>query len=350
MTEINQKIIDMIEKSASANEICEATGLSNRQLYYRQNMMKSKGYSFSKKFFYNGDIVYKLNKELVTEKNHEIALFTSKKDNQFRAVFISDLHLSNKGDRVDLLNAVYNFCIKEGINIIINGGDLVDGLLGHADFKKKKNIEEQLEYALNVYPFDKSILNFICLGNHDHNILENTGQNIENILEAKRHDIVSLGYGLGVLKIKNDEIIIRHPKTPHIINKGAFTTGLILNGHGHRAQTSINGNLVNFNLTTLSDMNIGKYDSLPGFIKATIDFKNGIFSSGIFENFVFADKLYKVNESQYELFKGKNLNEQLIKYEEERIGNKQEKEKVKTLKKEESRISQIDKFKRRYGK
>ena len=111
MTEINQKIIDMIEKSASANEICEATGLSNRQLYYRQNMMKSKGYIFSKKFFYNGDIVYKLNKGLVTEKNHEIALFTSKKDNQFRAVFISDLHLSNKCDRVDLLNAVYNFLI-----------------------------------------------------------------------------------------------------------------------------------------------------------------------------------------------------------------------------------------------
>lgn len=349
MTEINQKIIDMIEKNASANEICAATGLSNRQLFYRQNMMKTKGYSFSKKFFYNGDIVYKLNKGLVTEKNPEIALFTSKKDTQFRAIFISDLHLSNKEDRVDLLNEVYNFCIKEGIHIIINGGDLIDGLLGYEDLKKFKNPEDQIEYALNVYPFDKSILNFICLGNHDYNILENTGQNIENILEAKRHDIVSLGYGLGVLKVKNDEIIVKHPKTPHIISKGALTTGLVLNGHGHSSQATLSGNLVNLHLTTLSNMYIGKYDSLPGFVKATIDLKNGIFGNGTFENFVFADKLYKVNESHYELFKGKNLNNDVIKYEEERITYRED-EKVKVLTKEETRLSQIDKFNKRYGK
>lgn len=58
MSDTNQKIIDMINKNANVNEICSATGLSNKQLFHRLNMLKIKGYDFSRKYYYDGNIVY----------------------------------------------------------------------------------------------------------------------------------------------------------------------------------------------------------------------------------------------------------------------------------------------------
>ena len=180
MSETNQKIMNMILQNASVNEISKATGLSNKQLFYRLNMLRVKGYNFSRKYYYDGEIVYKLQKGFDNPK--EISLLTSPSDKEFKAVFISDLHLSNKHDRVDLLNQIYDFCAKEGIHIIINGGDIIDGFLGFENLKKFKTIEEQINYFLKHYPYDKNILNFTCLGNHDYDVLEKVGQNLETIL------------------------------------------------------------------------------------------------------------------------------------------------------------------------
>lgn len=347
MTETNQKIMDMILKNASVNEISRETGLSNKQLFHRLNMLKIKGYNFSRKYYYNGEIVYKLQKGLEGEK--EISLITSPKDKEFKAVFISDLHISNPDDRLDLLYAVYNFCIKEDIHVIINGGDLIDGLIGSKD-KKFITIEEQIEYALKIHPYDKNILNFICLGNHDYDALVKEGQNLETVLLNRRHDIVPLGYGMGILKIKNDQIVVQHPKTPTIVQKESVATGIILTGHYHKSQTIFRGNTLNMYLGSLTDMNFSNFqdETLPGFVKATIEFNNGIFSLGTFENFVFADKIYKVNELNCELFKGKDVNQSIVKYEEERIPYKEEK--IKILEKRETGISQIEKFNKKYSK
>lgn len=299
MTEINQKILDMIAKNASVNEISKVTGLSNKQLFYRLNMLKIKGYNFSRKYYYDGEICYKLQKGFETVK--DISLITRPEDTEISMVFISDLHLSNKRDRVDLLNKVYNFCIKEGIHTIINGGDIIDGLLGYQNQKKFKTLEEQVEYMLKVYPYDKNILNFICLGNHDYNLLATQGQNLETIFLAKRHDIVSLGYGKGVLNIKNDKLIVLHPTTPTISPIESINDGLMLKGHYHNSKNIVNGNLTCIQLPSLSNV----ISDLPGFIKAKLIFSKGIISDGVFEQYVFMDKIYKVNESNYQLGRGK---------------------------------------------
>lgn len=353
MSETNKKIIDMILKGATANEIASSTGLSNRQLFYRLNMLKTKGYNFSRKYYYDGEIVYKLYKGFKQEK--DICLLTSHKDTEFKAVFISDLHFANKADRADLLNQVYDFCVKEGIHVIINGGDIIDGFVGNYKYKKFENSEEQIEYALKLYPFDKNILNFICLGNHDYSILENSGQNLETILSSKRHDIISLGYGIGKLKIKNDEIIVRHPTTPTVNPLEPINEGLMITGHTHRSHNICSGNLLNIYLPSLSDikMKSEENNSLPGFVKATLKFNNGIFYTGIFEQYIFIDKMYKINESQYDLYKGKNMS-QIIKYEEDRIKyeeNQIEEETETQQIEKKHELSRIDKFnKRRYGK
>ena len=78
MTEINTKIIDMITKEATATEIAHAVGMTNNKLYYRISQLRSMGYNIKTKYYYNGDIVYKIVKDII-EPSDEYTILTSKK-------------------------------------------------------------------------------------------------------------------------------------------------------------------------------------------------------------------------------------------------------------------------------
>ena len=159
MTETNQKIIDMILNNASVNEICEVTGLSSKQLFYRLNMFKVKGFDFSRKYYEDGEITYKLNKGFKEET--DISLITSPKTSEIKIAFLSDLHLSNEHERLDLLNEVYNF-LEQTINrryscsryfTLIKLGKLIDKDTKKYEKLYKKSIkyasEKEREYYLN---------------------------------------------------------------------------------------------------------------------------------------------------------------------------------------------------------
>lgn len=348
MTEMNQKIFDMIAKNASVNEICMQTGLSNKQLFYRLNMFKIKGFNFSRKYYSDGEICYKLDKGFTKEK--EISLITKPNEKEIKIVFLSDLHLCSEKQRLDLLHQVYELCIKEDIHIIINGGDFIDGLIGPSK-KMFDTYEKQIEYALKNHPFDKNILNFICLGNHDYNSLQTTGQDLETVLTNKRHDIISLGYGCGALNIKNDKIVVIHPNTPIRENIQSSPNGRItLYGHGHIMGNTMENNHLKISLPSLSDVSILRegYATPPSIVVATLDFKNGCYEKGVFEQYIFLDHTYKVNESKYDLSKGKNMNLDYVKYEENRNPYKED-IKQKILTPQTTGMSQIEKFNKRYG-
>lgn len=347
MTEINAKIIEMIGKNASANEIAQAVGMTNKQLFYRLNLLKNKGYNFKTKYYYNGDIVYKLVKDF-SDQDDTYTILTSKDDTEFKALLISDLHLASIKDRVDLLDKMYNYCINEGIHIIINAGDLIDGLLG-PDKKKFTNPEDQINYALKEFPSDKNIINFVCLGNHDYSSLKELGFDIANSLRSRRHDIVPIGYGIGKINVKNDQIIIRHSINKKI-NGEIINNKLIINGHTHKMSTINGGGNINLYLPSLSDIKVSDNEILPGAVKTNISFNNGYFSVGVFEHLLISkDRIYKISESQYEMNRGKNTNETIIKNEEERIQLQDGPQKVLELKKDNNRPSQIDKFNKRYN-
>ncbi len=349
MTEMNQKIFDMIAKNASVNEICSVTGLSNKQLFYRLNMFKIKGFNFSRKYYSDGEICYKLDKGFTKEK--EISLITKPSEQELKVIFLSDLHLCSEKQRLDLLHQVYELCVKEGIHVIINGGDLIDGLIGPSK-KMFDSYEKQIEYALKNHPFDKNILNFICLGNHDIKALETTGQDLETVITNKRHDIISLGYGCGVLNIKNDTIIVIHPNTPIKEEIQTKQVGRItLYGHGHIMANTMENNSLKISLPSLSDVLIPRegYATPPSIVIANLNFKNGCYENGIFEQYIFLDKMYKVSESKYDLSKGKNMNLDYIKYEENRTPYNDETKKEKILTPQTTGMSQIEKFNKRYG-
>lgn len=327
MSETNKKILQMIKENFYLNEISAITGLTSKQIFHRISMLSCEGYNFSKKYFYSGDIIYELQEKLISEK--DVALITSPRNNQLKAVFISDLHFGNKKDRIDLLNQIYEYCIKEGIHIIINCGDILDGVFGSEDTKKITNPEKQIDYLQKNYPYDKNILNFICLGNHDYSVLKKTGQNLETILSTKRHDLVSLGYGIGKLKVKNEEILIKHFAIPIIKHYDSISSNFTLIGHTHRAQSTISNNKIEIYVPSLSDMQSEKDKfPFPGFISADISFKNGFFEHIILHQYIILDRIYKINETQYNINNTDNINNSNIKYEQDIIYYNQSKTKI----------------------
>ena len=334
MTEINNTIINMINENKSLNEICDITNLSSKQLFYRLYLLKIKGYDFSRKYYYNGDITYNINKDIYN--NREKVLITDPKDISFRAIILSDLHIGNEKERLDLLDKVYSYAIKNNYNIIINAGDVIDGLTGNLDSKKYTDIIKQVEYALKVYPYDKSIINFICLGNHDYDAFIKKGVNIETAIDIKRHDLVSLGYGVGKLNIKNDCIKVRHPKCGKLPDS-FYDKGLIIEGHSHMLGYKENGHARIIQINSLSNvMNICP----PGFMTINSNFVNGILCKTTIESFLyFEPNFIKTSEYQCDLSSGKNnSNKEVI-----------NEEHYKKLSKEKP-LTQIEKFNKKYNK
>ena len=334
MTKINDLILEMIKKNKSLNQICEETGLSSKQLFYRLYLLRIKGYDFINKYYYNGDIRYDINKD-INNDNKKI-IITDKNDTSFRAILISDLHLTNMNERIDLLDNVYNFAVNNNYNIIINAGDVIDGLIGRAHSKKISDVVKQIEYALKVYPYDKNILNFICLGNHDFDAFTQSGANIESVFNIKRHDLISLGYGYGRIGVKNDIITVVHPKCG-TIPSNYIENGLVLEGHYHKMGFKESSGSRIIQVNSLSDLN---KDIPAGFMTINIGFRNGMFYNANVESYLyFNNKFVVINEYTCNLGYGKNLSSTEILNEEN----------YKTLTKN-NRMSQIQKFNMRYDK
>ena len=342
MDVINKKIVEMLDKNFTATEIAKAVGLSNKQLFYRLNFLKLSGFNFKTKYYYNGDIVYSLIKD-INPSSKEYSIITSSSDTKFKCMIISDVHMGSKKERLSVLNNVYDYCAKEGINIIINAGDLINGLFG--DSNRLTSFEEQIDYVAKNYPFDDKIINFICLGNHDHDSLKKTGQDLGLVLKARRHDMVPIGYGVGVLNVKNDQIIVRHPGIYKI--KETYEHKLIISGHSHKMKTFIDGNNIIINIPSLSDISFTKNEMMPGAVLSEITFNNGYFGLGIFKHLLLTDTdIYEVSESEYQMDVGKDTSSKEIKnIDDSRLVPL---EPVPELKKEKSK--QIEKFYKKYGK
>lgn len=344
MSDLTLELINLISQGKTINEISEILNVSNKKLYNYITLLKNKGFDYERKYYYNGDIVYVPRKNLLTNPLNEVNIITTPEDQTFTAVVISDLHIGNELERIDLLNKVYDYCIKEGINIIINAGDLIDGTFGKGN-KKYSNTIEQIDYALQVYPFDKNILNFTVLGNHDFSALENTGQDLAIILQNYRHDIIPIGYERGEINIKNDKIIVRHPinqNTESLRKFNSSNCNLFLDGHSHKMSFSINGNTI-IHVPSLSDINVTNDNILPSAIKITLDFNHGKFEKGIAKQLLITDKIYALNELPFYL-NTHQIAPEIIKYEETPV--------KKLIKKEEKYtpgMSQIDKFNARFG-
>ena len=128
MKEQTIQLINLLEDGKTCNEISSILGISNRQLYTYLTNLRNKGFFYNRKYYANGDIIYRpIATTSVSTTNTENTITTSTTQNNLKCLAISDLHFGNVLDRVDLVNKVYDYCKKNDIHIIFCCLDLVDG-------------------------------------------------------------------------------------------------------------------------------------------------------------------------------------------------------------------------------
>lgn len=225
-------LLKLISENKSLNEISSVLGLSPKQIHMRLTMLRNSGYLFDRIFSYSGDTFYSFHNPLIQQSNTIINV--DEDINTIRAILISDTHLGHINDSIECIDAMYNYCTKEGINIILHTGDFFEGIY---DSRKKqckfKNAENQISYGLKTYPYDKNILNFILLGNHDATFITNNGIDIQSVILNKRHDLIPIGYGCSDIILGNYLIKMRHQMQNIKLKNINPNNTIFLYGHSH---------------------------------------------------------------------------------------------------------------------
>lgn len=293
-------ILKYIQKSYSANEICKKEGITRKQLYYYLLCLKNDGISFNRKYYDNGEIVYCPIKSIRDYENKNSVDLITEKDKKFvKLLVISDIHFGNDRENIKYLESAYNYCIKNGINVILNAGDLIDGTFTFNEKEREdEEVYEQIRHLIKDYPFDESITNICVLGNHDYSAFKKCKINLEKTLENKRHDIITCGFANTTVNIKNDKILLFHNVNGIPILKDNFS--FIFKGHSHKYLTEKKDNTASILVPSLSDVQM--HDTLPSCLDLYLEFKDGLIVASEIKQVSFMDKdlILGVNRIDFE--------------------------------------------------
>ena len=299
MSSLEKRIVDLIKQGKSNIEICQKLNLSKDTFRDILLNLKNKGLEYDKRYLINGGTLYTPNKEQNGKNVSSGVTLLLKNKDELNALLISDLHLGTIEERLDLLNLLYDYAMKNGIHLIINGGDLINGLTS-----ERKNIcrthLEQCEYFIENHPFDINILNICVLGNHDVKGLRKDGVNFARILENYRTDFAIAGIENGHILVKNDFINMYHPLSCDCNNTPMKKVVLV--GHSHQYKVKIINDNVLIYIPALSNYVPASKGIIPSFLKMKMGFNTGYISYIDLENLTFLDgKVTSLGKQEIEI-------------------------------------------------
>lgn len=296
MTDTNIKIIDLIKENKTLREMCKILSISEKQLYVRLKQIINYGYQIDIKYYYGGDIKYEFLSQKKLEEN-KVKIYMSTSNKTFRSIVISDMHIGNIKSDINLLCKVYEYASKNDIKTILNCGDNIEGDYTH-DSLNLKDIYSQIDTLVKKYPYDKNIMNYIILGNHDHHSLTSDGLDIAERIKKARYDIVPIGHGFGTVGLKQDNIVMLHKLHDKFAPSVGNDSNLILTGHGHMMKTKAYEKL-NICVPSLSYVSPDKTkEVIPGFIDLKIDFEKGKMEFIEAKHMVFIPNICQASESR----------------------------------------------------
>lgn len=203
--EIINKIKYLINKKNTLKEICEELELKDYEVIGLVELMKQDGELLD---YVNGEVI-KLKKPIenfgvyeVPDNTHHLSL-----------LMISDSHLANKADRIDILNYLYDKAENKGIKYVLHCGDVLDGIYvnrpQHIYELRCVGFDEHLDYVVNKYPHFSGKTFFIG-GNHMDTYFKNGGSDMGKAISREREDLVYLNPDTADLKIGKVGIHMHH--------------------------------------------------------------------------------------------------------------------------------------------
>ncbi len=347
---LKNRLLELINLKKSNKEIYETLNMNPQQLYSLLLDLKNNGMMISRKYYSDGSIKYKqikthsdFRKTSLFEQDRTI--ITDSKENNLKFLIISDLHFGNKLERLDLIDRAYNYCIKNGINIILSGGDLIDGTYTKGE-QKISDLNKQIDYFIKNYPYDKNILTFSVAGDHDISAFNNSALNLIKICNNFRHDIVIGGYNNTGINIKNDQILLHHYiQNGNNGNTKYSTAPIILNGHYHIYKACMKDNSLNVTIPSISNI----CQPMPSALELDLDFYKGYINNAVIKHIYFGNQDIVLSESNFDLLTNRNVTYEPIRNIEQYRNNNSVEEEKPLTKKLQKPLSQIEKFNKRYG-
>lgn len=305
-----KQLMQLLKEGKNNNELCDILNINSQKLYQELLKLKYKGLQYSKKYYSDGSIKYgyiSTFQDLKKIKNVGLGktIITEDNENNLRILLISDLHFGNELERIDLINRAYNYCIKNGINIILCGGDLIDGSYSKGN-QRITNLYQQLEYFITNYPYDKNILTFSVAGDHDMSALSKASLDIIEACNNYRHDIIIGGYNNTEINLKNDKIHLYHHIEAGTMRQ--MDAPIILHGHSHKYLTEIRNNTLNITIPSLS--NIGNL--MPSALELNIRFTKGYISNAVIKHLYFGKQDVVLSESSFDISTERKVNNEPI--------------------------------------
>ena len=174
-----------------------------------------------------------------------------------KVLFVSDQHIGSKGENLFYQELAEDFRKSNNINIVLNGGDIGDGMLDYD--KKYSTVPLQIEHILESVP-KLGGEKYILAGNHDKRYLKK-GIDILQLLEEDSN-IHGVGYYQSYFKIYDKLISFTH--NSRFPNDKLLTKDFTISGHSHLFV----GEKKKIKLPTLSDNNPNNINFItsPGFV------------------------------------------------------------------------------------
>ena len=243
MKEKELKLLEFLyEKKLTYNELLNTLNIRKESLNKYLNDLKFNGYDWYKKYYSDGttriDIFDYTNSE-----DNSISIITRPDEEKIKTLVISDLHLGCTIERLDLLDKTFNFASKEGIHIIFGCGDLIDGVEDRSAAKNTiPDIHNQIEYLIKNYPYDKNILTFAVLGDHEGRASRRNSVDIAKIINNSRNDVIISEQSHFCINIKNEAIKLKH------ISELRDQEKINIFGHTHKYMASLHTNVNSFGI------------------------------------------------------------------------------------------------------
>ena len=327
-----KELIWLLNQGKTANQVCDSLKIKRNELLYKMNILSTYGRLYKSTYYSTGDIVYKpitnVNSLNNYEENNTLTLITGFNEKNVDILVLSDLHIGNKLADLDLAKYAFDYMKCNNIHVSFLTGDIIDGTFS----KTSQNINDVYYQAyefIDKYPFDKNIITFGVLGDHDESALKE-GLSVKDIIKYNRNDIIVKDYRNTFVNIKNDSILLVHK-----LEKELDTPSLTIEGHYHLFDTNLFNNKLNIKAPSLSNINYNNANA----IHLTLSFNNGYIENV----YIKAIKLGKSNETIKIEKHSILLNEELIN---ERVLNE---DGTFTKKLDVKNSERIIKFKKKYG-
>ena len=268
----NIELLELLKKNLTCREICRTLDISSQDLHRELLKLKGLGVDTLKEYGFDGSIKYhevRYTKEVRSlEDVGSKAINVPEKINKVKLLLVSDLHFGNSLQRLDLVNKAFDYCVANGINLILCGGDFVDGSFTCGK-QCVSDPYKQVEFFLNNYPRDDSILTFGVGGDHDLSLLHRYGLNLIKLCDDYRHDIVIGDFGNTLVGLKKSFIQLYHSSAGNRLSKPLGE--IILHGHHHKfkIETNCNEDKIDILLPALCDI----ISIEPSALELTINFK-----------------------------------------------------------------------------